>query len=173
VGHSKENIPRSDYQGPSRLVFVGAAIPRIVSLTNSESKKDYIALSYCWGGDETMKLTRSTIGRWTQSLPFAELPKTLRDSIIFTRHLGLEYVWIDGLCIIQDDIVDTTVEISAMPSIYSGAWLTLSVSKAKTCQDGFLFSIESHKFQHRNMLAVHYRCPDGSVGLVTLTPKED
>jgi len=161
-------------KGPSRLVFVGAANPRIVSLTNSESNLDYLALSYCWGGDDSMKLTTSTIGRWTESLPFTELPKTLRDAITFTKHIGLEYVWIDRLCIIQDDPEDVIIEIAAMPNIYGRAWLTLSVSWAKASQDGFLFSTaESHNVLRKTMLAMHYRCPDESIGLVTLTPMSD
>lgn len=170
----KPNTEKNSYAGPSRLVFLAADNPECVKIVDVKTKMDYIALSYCWGRDGTMKLTRSNLGMWKELLPVQELPKTLRDSMAFARLLGMEYIWIDRLCIIQDDLESMAREIAAMPQVYSEAWLTLSVSSAKDCRDGFLFSAkECHEALPKSLIAVRLRCPDGALGFVTLTEKSD
>jgi hypothetical protein len=127
------------YRGPSRLVFLSTDDPDFVKIVDVEINVDYLALSYCWGGDGTMKLTKSSLDKWNLSLPVQELPRTLRDSVAFARYLGSEYIWIDRLYIIQDDQQDITREIAAMPEINSQAFLTLSVSSASVRLRSTLF----------------------------------
>lgn len=61
----------------------------------------FVALSYCWGTTSTYKTTTENRKTHLQGIRYADLPKTLQDAIILTRYLGLRYIWIDCLCIVQ------------------------------------------------------------------------
>lgn len=58
----------------------------------------YIALSYCWGTSLPCKTTTDNLDARLESIDFTSLPKTLQDSILITRVLGMDYIWIDCLC---------------------------------------------------------------------------
>lgn len=64
------------------------------------------------------------------------LPKTFRDAVLITRALNLRYLWIDSLCIIQDDIHDWEIEAANMYSIYANAHITLAASTAGDSNGG-------------------------------------
>ncbi|KAI0130530.1 heterokaryon incompatibility protein-domain-containing protein [Xylariales sp. AK1849] len=98
----------------------------------------YVALSYCWGGPQPIYTTRETLAVHTREIPFQDLPQTLKDAITVTRELGLQYLWVDALCIVQDDTEDQRREVSRMAQIYNCAYVTVSASTASTCYDGFL-----------------------------------
>ena len=72
-----------------------------------------------------------------------DIPKTFQDAIIVTRYLGFHYIWIDSLCIVQDDNEDWARESAKMSSIYANAVLTIAASAAPDDTYGFL-----HKRQH-------------------------
>ena len=67
-----------------------------------------------------------------------ELPLTIRDAIYACRRIHISHLWVDSLCIIQDDEVDKAQEIRKMHEIYQGAVVTLLASRSTTCHDGFL-----------------------------------
>ena len=71
-------------------------------------------------------------------LETSALPATIRDAIIVARNLGFRYLWVDALCIVQDDSADYKSEIKAMGSIYHGAALIISASSSSTVSEGFL-----------------------------------
>lgn len=125
------------HQLPSRLLEVGSNdIVRVVTPSNPVP---YVCLSYCWGGDQQVKSTRSNIAmHHMPGLRISTLSKSIRDGIHVTMILGLRYIWIDALCIVQDDPADTAGEIAKMPAIYQGALLTLSAGGASSSSDGFL-----------------------------------
>jgi hypothetical protein len=54
------------------------------------------------------------------------MPKTFRDAIVITKELGIQYIWIDSLCIIQDSASDWAYEASRMASVYLGALVTIA-----------------------------------------------
>jgi hypothetical protein len=60
----------------------------------------------------------------------ALLTQTFKDAITFTRKLNVRYLWIDSLCIIQDDPIDWQMEASRMCSVYENALLTLAAAKS-------------------------------------------
>ncbi|KAI1362450.1 HET-domain-containing protein [Xylaria arbuscula] len=105
--------------------------------THDVSHRGFAILSYCWGGSQPVQLTRKTITS-TSSYPAANLPKTLADAVWFTYKLGLEYLWIDSLCILQDDIEDKRREIPRMGKYYGDATVTICAASADTCSKGFL-----------------------------------
>lgn len=66
------------------------------------------------------------------------MPRTLQDSVTVTRDSGIRYLWIDALCIIQDDLLDLVSEIDKMTDIYKDATVVIAAEAAITAQDGFL-----------------------------------
>jgi hypothetical protein len=129
---------------PSRLVSFDISKPRshsYVKLVDRSVTRDstkYAALSYCWGGDQKLKLTRETYARLSQGIEFESLPLTLRDAIIVASKFELPYLWIDALCIMQDDKSDMGRELAVMAQIYENASLTISASRASSVEEGFL-----------------------------------
>ena len=67
-----------------------------------------------------------------------DIPKTFQDAIIVTHFLGFQYLWIDSLCIIQDDLNDWAEESAKMSTIYADATLTIAASAAPDDTHGFL-----------------------------------
>lgn len=99
----------------------------------------YIALSYCWGPQgQSIMLKESTLKESKNAIVVRTLPQTLQDAILVSRKLGIRYLWIDALCIIQDSDSDKGNELTQMPSIYKNAVVTISAAIAEDCQKGFL-----------------------------------
>jgi hypothetical protein len=98
----------------------------------------YAALSYCWGAKQPNATTSANIKSHLKQMSVATLPLSLQDAVLVTRKLGLRYLWIDSLCIIQDDEEAKTHEIGRMDQIYHNAYVTISASSAKSCDEGFL-----------------------------------
>ncbi|KUJ21488.1 HET-domain-containing protein [Mollisia scopiformis] len=101
-----------------------------------------MALSYCWGPiDGTSKLlktTHETLASRREKIAVDTMPQTFQDAIIIARTLGIQYLWIDSLCIIQDDSRDWQIESSKMAEIFSNAYLTLISASGSGCNDSFL-----------------------------------
>jgi Heterokaryon incompatibility protein (HET) len=126
---------------PTRVVDISGK-PTVV-VTNA-TRAEYIALSYCWGpSNSNLLLTQETLLEYqTCGIDMDRLPKTIRDAILVTKKLGLNYIWIDALCIIQreDDLKDFIAEASSMAEYYSNAYLTVVAGLAADCANGFLNS---------------------------------
>lgn len=103
-----------------------------------ESPPHYATLSYCWGTDQPSKTLKDNIQAYEIEIPFDALPKTIQDAIIVTRGIGLSYLWVDALCIIQDDKDDKQEQIALMHSIFRGSWVTIAAAEAVRSTDGFL-----------------------------------
>jgi len=82
--------------------------------------------------------TSSNLEERRRSIKVADLPKTFRDAVNITQGLGIRYLWIDSLCIIQNDIADWEVESTKMADVYSGAFLTIAATKSSNCDGGCL-----------------------------------
>ncbi|KAL6365790.1 hypothetical protein LRP88_00365 [Fusarium phalaenopsidis] len=82
--------------------------------------------------------TIATIQERYDGIEFGGLPKTLQDSITTTHRLGIQYIWIDSLCIVQDDSNEKAQDIAQMGEVYSQAYITLSASSAASVTEGFL-----------------------------------
>jgi hypothetical protein len=101
-----------------------------------KSKARYVTLSYCWGKGENMKTTQQNLDAHLQGIHFNCMPKTIQDAITITRELGIKYLWVDALCIVQDLYEDIQREIAAMGDIYANSTLTISAEDSKNCTDG-------------------------------------
>ena len=165
---------RSD-MAPARLIRIvdlarGGHFLRLVSTDGLETLPEFLALSYCWGGDQALKCTKATIASLKREIPFAQLAPTLRDAILVCRQASVDYIWVDALCILQDDAVDQALEIAKMPNVYGHALLTIAASRARSANEGFLGtrSVEAATLA----FALPYRCKDGNIGAVTLVQSE-
>jgi hypothetical protein len=106
--------------------------------TSAEHQLRYAALSYCWGQSLPFITTKSTLQQYLNEIRFEQLPKTLQDALMIARYLDFDYIWIDCLCIVQDDREDWNREAACMANIYSEAALTIAASRSQDCSDGFL-----------------------------------
>ncbi|KAK5737917.1 hypothetical protein LTR17_006357 [Elasticomyces elasticus] len=121
---------------PTRSVAVGSESqpPRLVPTQGQ--KGCYVALSHCWGLTAQVLTTSSTITAHQQEIPFHSLSTTFRDAINVTRLLGVGYIWIDSLCIVQDDNADWLQEAAKMGSVYENAYLTIAATSAENGDAG-------------------------------------
>ncbi|KAM0718327.1 hypothetical protein Q7P37_006659 [Cladosporium fusiforme] len=87
----------------------------------------YVALSYCWSKGKYTTLTLSNYNALAkpQGLLRANLAPTIVDAIHAAKELAQDYIWIDSLCIIQDDPISKAVELARMDDIYRAALLTI------------------------------------------------
>lgn len=124
---------------PTRVIDVGTSNDKLKLVETNGSKGTYITLSYCWGetGDSA-STNRSNIQERLKRLAASSLCRTHRDAIEITRSLGVKYLWVDAICIIQDDSNDWGKEIVQMADIYSSSVLTISAAQSKDAQGGIL-----------------------------------
>jgi hypothetical protein len=87
----------------------------------------YICLSHRWGNQRLLTTTRETLQARLEGIPLTGLSQTFRDSVSLARKLGVRYLWIDCLCIIQDsdENEDWEIESAKMGSYYKNSWLTI------------------------------------------------
>ncbi|OTB15246.1 hypothetical protein K445DRAFT_12016 [Daldinia sp. EC12] len=124
---------------PTRLLHIGSKPGDPIRLHDtSECYGRYVALSHRWGGERTFTTSQETLSSRRQGIPFCELPQTFQDAITVSRALGLDYIWIDSLCIIQDDSEEWRSESLRMKDVYSNATLVISASRSTSDLTGFL-----------------------------------
>ena len=109
-----------------------------------DQEQSYAALSYCWGPKQFPNLiaTKDSLDEMLDGISLSSFPLTLRDGIVVAHEIGLSYLWIDALCIIQDDDNDKDNEIPQMRQIFSNAHCTIIAATAPHCHAGFLHTRE-------------------------------
>lgn len=120
---------------PKRVVDVVSGPEPFLFITQCQPGR-YAALSYCFGNAPVLTTTGKTLHERQASIPMTVLPQTVRDAIIWTRQLGLQYLWIDSLCILQDSQSDWEVELSTMADIYRDATVTIPATAAPHAGSG-------------------------------------
>ena len=128
---------------PTRLIDVGDPIGYSVSVvtTTESSRGEWFALSHCWGrAPQPIVATRSNIHELSKILRLSQLSGTVRDAIAVTRALGVQYLWVDLLCILQDDIADWARESSRMCEYYKNSKACLVAADGVDSGHGFLES---------------------------------
>lgn len=96
----------------------------------------YACLSHRWGGSESCITTQETYAERLQGIPWSFIPPTFRDVINFTLFLGIDLIWIDSLCIIQNDSADWKDQASQMASIYQNSCITLAATTSANNETG-------------------------------------
>ncbi|SCO92101.1 uncharacterized protein FRV6_16229 [Fusarium oxysporum] len=126
---------------PSRLIDVGSRppFPDTIKLRQTkgwQTSVQYAALSHCWGAVQPFKLLQRNVHVLMSGISTVDLPKTFRDAIYATRKFGLQYLWIDSLCIIQDSNEDWDFESSLMTHVYGGCLLNFAAASSSDCMGG-------------------------------------
>lgn len=122
----------------------------------------YLALSHRWGDDRKHHLGRTLSdnhGDRFVGIEWNELPLTFQDAITVARNLRVQYLWIDSICIIQDDDNDWKLESVRMEQVYSNAKCVLAASSANSSIEGFL-----KRSNHRPFITL--RSSSGDVGYI-------
>ncbi|ETS87480.1 hypothetical protein PFICI_01308 [Pestalotiopsis fici W106-1] len=133
---------------PDRLLDVQKDIPKLVlrdDITVSCQKTpNYLALSYCWGTNEDAshqpKLTKDTLQQFQTGIDEQHLSVVHRDAVFVAKALSIPYLWIDSLCILQDDDdrIDWQRQCEQMDKIYGCAHVTLLAAASGSCRQSFL-----------------------------------
>ncbi|KAJ4249838.1 hypothetical protein NW762_012181 [Fusarium torreyae] len=130
---------------PTRLIVIDEDEPRLCADTSAICKSTpYASLSHCWGLKKFLTLTKSNFSDFTKCIPSKDLPKTFQEAIHIARTLGFKYIWIDSLCIIQDDAEDWKHESVRMGSVYGRSGLNIAATSASDGQVGCLFDREEN-----------------------------
>jgi hypothetical protein len=121
---------------PTRVIDVSSSTQSPRLLETGTAHGNWIALSYCWGGDSNFILTSNSRPHFEQGIPLHEFPPTLRDAVITTRSLGIPYLWIDAICILQDSAEDWHAEAPRMKDVYSNADLVIAATSSDDVNAG-------------------------------------
>jgi len=107
---------------------------------NEEESSNYACLSYTWGSAAHLPQFFTDLARraYCEPLPLADLAETFRDAVIVARAVGLRYLWIDALCIWQDDQDDKLKHLPVMHEYYRNARLVIHPSGTTSVNDEFL-----------------------------------
>jgi hypothetical protein len=133
-----ENNGRKQYI-PTRLLDLRNNQPRICQTAGISGNINYATLSHCWGKLPFLVLKTDNLAEFSQQIPSNALPKTFQHAIEITRYLGLQFLWIDSLCIIQDDSNDWRRESVLMTQIYGASRINLAASGATNGSEGCFF----------------------------------
>ncbi|TGO25299.1 hypothetical protein BPAE_0083g00320 [Botrytis paeoniae] len=96
-------------------------------------------LSHVWGSLNFVKLVKDNISDFQEDIPVSTLTKTFHDALKVTLEFRFHYLWIDSLCIIQDDVDDWKKESVRMASVYGGSSLNIAATGARDGNDGLFF----------------------------------
>lgn len=142
--------------------------------TSGRAWEPYAALSYCWGKEQHLTTTSENLHRHLTRINMKDLPTTMRDAVLVIEKLGIRNVWIDALCILQDDMNDKAFEIAQMALVYNQATVTIAATRAGGVQEGFLG--DRRPYPHGTLQTdsviweLPYRSRAGATGSVILVP---
>ncbi|KAF2111357.1 heterokaryon incompatibility protein-domain-containing protein [Lophiotrema nucula] len=141
--HPKCNQDVNNTFLPTRLIDVGTAESHwvsklVLSADLSGSSPQYVTLSHKWGNEQITVLTTENLRVFQDNICVEELPRTFREAVRFTRGLGVRYLWIDSLCIIQNSTTDWQAEAAIMHEVYSNCLLNIAASMSDAPSQGLI-----------------------------------
>lgn len=109
---------------------------------------EYVALSHTWGLAKSLpKTTTKTLQSHKKSIPWSILPKALQEAVVLTRALGFRWLWIDSLCLIQDEPQEKLEESLRMNEVFGNAFLTIAATSATDSSSQPLFPSKTQPFK--------------------------
>jgi hypothetical protein len=122
---------------PKRMIKLGkgAKTARLVDIPTNATVP-YAALSYCWGENATLMTKNHTLKKFKKNIPMWKLPQTIKDAFCLTKELGLDYLWVDAICIVQGNQLEWEEESQKMGHIYSNAKIVLAATRSGNVHDG-------------------------------------
>lgn len=158
-GHSKcqrslhnAATPPEKMAFPVRLIEItySRAIPKLRLVEFMGDIPDYITLSHRWPKSQNWKTCRENFEQSLADIPFAQLPRSFQDAVTFTHRIGKSYIWIDAICIIQDDNDDWEQQSSQMGLIFERSFCTFAAVDAFTGTSG----VDEGLFASRDTMSV-------------------
>jgi hypothetical protein len=137
---------------PTRVLEISGSHekPSVRIVETIGQRADYCALSHCWGQKQPIRTTSDNFHKHLTDVPFESLPKTFRDAVYLAQGINIPYLWIDSLCIIQDNVVDWAREAKLMGGLYHDATLVIAAAGAEDSTRGLFVA-------KRPSIAVPYR----------------
>ncbi|KAH7358336.1 heterokaryon incompatibility protein-domain-containing protein [Plectosphaerella cucumerina] len=138
---------------PTRVLdFACPGGPRVIETNGKRGR--YVILSHCWGDvQHDFKLNRTNMPSLQASIDISRMPKTFAEAAMITIRMGIRYLWIDSMCIIQPtsglDTEDWTREAPRMAEYYRHAEFTIAASAAVNSDYGCLFARPGSQFKNR------------------------
>ncbi|PQE06892.1 heterokaryon incompatibility protein [Rutstroemia sp. NJR-2017a BVV2] len=130
---------RSKIVPPTRLLRIDKGKLHLCLSVDLEDCLDYATLSHCWGDANILRLLSGNLSLLLESIPYEDLSKTFGDAIEIARDMGFSFLWIDTLCIIQDDSNDWQRESVCMAMTYGMSSLNIAASAAPDGNTGCFF----------------------------------
>ncbi|KAJ7809291.1 HET-domain-containing protein [Mycena olivaceomarginata] len=165
--HSDCPKPAEGTPLPTRVIDCAEVDHPRLFVTEGQTRA-YAALSYVWGQSQPNSLRVDNLEAYTCSIDVTLIPQTIRDAIKVTCDVGLRYLWVDSLCIMQDSREDKSREIARMRTIYHNAYITIIAARAPTVSSGFLQDLPTA--QH---MRLPFRLGDGGLGTVAIIPEAE
>lgn len=144
-------LTSSSRDSPTRLIKIGAddqcpnPIVKLVEEVDIPSTPAYATLSHCWGGTVPGKLLKVNLEKYRSGIPWHSLARTFQDAVTTAIKLGITFVWIDALCIVQDDEADWNREAEKMAAVYANSIINISADASKTSSGGLFRPRESSR----------------------------
>lgn len=134
---------------PTKLIDVREDVLRLKNGESLDSENSsagngikYATFSYCWGsaadGELQFKTKSTSIKERMSGFLLSDLPRAVQDAVIVMRSLSIDYLWVDSICVLQDDRADWERESAEIGRIYGSAYVTLC-SLTPSCRIGFLY----------------------------------
>ncbi|KAH8807418.1 heterokaryon incompatibility protein-domain-containing protein [Xylogone sp. PMI_703] len=123
---------------PTRLLDV-SGFSRTIHLREKHEIIDdsvYVTLSHCWGLHVPVKLTTQNIKTHKEGIDLDSLGQTFQDAVEIARQLMVQYIWIDCLCIIQDDKDDWARESIVMQHVYGNSFCNIAATSSFDSRGG-------------------------------------
>ncbi|KAH7386841.1 heterokaryon incompatibility protein-domain-containing protein, partial [Phaeosphaeria sp. MPI-PUGE-AT-0046c] len=103
----------------------------------------YACLSHCWGKTgAALQLRKTTFESLKHGVAVEKLPKTFREAMKICKELGIRFIWIDALCIMQDDAEDWQEAATSMANIYQNSIITIAATWSSDSNGGCFTSIK-------------------------------
>ncbi|KAG4421246.1 hypothetical protein IFR04_005657 [Cadophora malorum] len=128
---------------PTRVLDVNGSGDSVILRNSKDLSGRYTVLSHCWGTERALTTTFTRIEQHMTGIPDSGLPATFQDAVKITRMLGIQYLWIDSLCIIQDQLSDWEHESAKMHEYYQNAFVTIAALDSKDSFAGILHQREA------------------------------
>ena len=139
-------------------------------LCESEGEaRPYICLSYCWGNiaEGFLTTTSGTLAQRKNRIGLDEFPQVFAEAIWIAKALDIQYLWIDSVCIVQDDAEDWARESAAMCDVYGNSYLTIAASEAPNAASGMFYALDDSGGELGSVRVTAVR-PDGAQAVVNV-----
>lgn len=137
--HKSCHAMAAHHRLPTRLVSIADGEPHVEITADKQDLSTpprYATLSYCWGKRPFIQLTKHNLPALLKGIPPEDIPPTFADAFAIAKSFAIDYIWIDSLCIVQDDEDDWSREADRMRSVYAGSHLNIAASSAKDVYGG-------------------------------------